>query len=51
MFVYPIVVLPKGFDFFFRAMLYGGMKESDEGEIVLEETNVFAFRILLRYAG
>ncbi|KAK6024933.1 f5/8 type C domain protein [Ostertagia ostertagi] len=23
-----------------RAMLYGGMKESDEGEIVLEETNV-----------
>ncbi|VDO78593.1 unnamed protein product [Heligmosomoides polygyrus] len=35
---------------YFRAMLYGGMKESDEGEIVLEETNVFAFRILLRYA-
>lgn len=34
---------------YFRAMLYGGMKESDEGEIVLEETNVFAFRILLRY--
>ncbi|KAK6037096.1 BTB And Kelch [Cooperia oncophora] len=30
-----------------RTMLYGGMKESDEGEIVLEETNVFAFRILL----
>ncbi|VDM72809.1 unnamed protein product [Strongylus vulgaris] len=34
---------------YFRAMLYGGLKESDEGEIVLEETNVFAFRILLRY--
>ncbi|PIO76423.1 BTB/POZ domain protein [Teladorsagia circumcincta] len=34
---------------YFRAMLYGGMKESDEGEIVLEETNVFAFRNLLRY--
>ncbi|VDM64720.1 unnamed protein product [Angiostrongylus costaricensis] len=33
---------------YFRALLYGGMKESDEGEIVLEETNVFAFRILLR---
>ncbi|EYC07263.1 hypothetical protein Y032_0071g557 [Ancylostoma ceylanicum] len=33
---------------YFRAMLYGGLKESDEGEIVLEETNVFAFRILLR---
>ncbi|EYC07262.1 hypothetical protein Y032_0071g557 [Ancylostoma ceylanicum] len=32
---------------YFRAMLYGGLKESDEGEIVLEETNVFAFRILL----
>ncbi|KIH44504.1 BTB/POZ domain protein, partial [Ancylostoma duodenale] len=34
---------------YFRAMLYGGLKESDEGEIVLEETNVFAFRILLKY--
>uniref|UniRef100_A0A158PB19 BTB domain-containing protein n=1 Tax=Angiostrongylus cantonensis TaxID=6313 RepID=A0A158PB19_ANGCA len=34
---------------YFRALLYGGMKESDEDEIILEETNVFAFRILLRY--
>ncbi|KAK6755506.1 hypothetical protein RB195_014088 [Necator americanus] len=34
---------------YFRALLYGGLKESDEGEIILEETNVFAFRILLRY--
>ncbi|RCN44737.1 BTB/POZ domain protein [Ancylostoma caninum] len=33
---------------YFRAMLYGGLKESDEGEIILEETNVFAFRILLK---
>uniref|UniRef100_A0A1I7XLL1 BTB domain-containing protein n=1 Tax=Heterorhabditis bacteriophora TaxID=37862 RepID=A0A1I7XLL1_HETBA len=34
---------------YFRAMLYGGMKESDEGEIILEETSVFAFRVLLKY--
>nr|CDJ98327.1 BTB:POZ domain containing protein [Haemonchus contortus] len=33
----------------FRGLLYGGLKESGEGEVVLNQTNVFAFRILLRY--
>ncbi|VDO35100.1 unnamed protein product [Haemonchus placei] len=33
----------------FRGLLYGGLKESGDGEVVLNQINVFAFRIVLRY--
>ncbi|VDO37067.1 unnamed protein product [Heligmosomoides polygyrus] len=34
---------------YFRAMLYGGLKESSEAEVQLERTNALAFRTLLKY--
>lgn len=34
---------------YFRAMLYGGLKESSETEVQLEGTNALAFRTLLEY--
>uniref|UniRef100_A0A7I4YUG8 BTB domain-containing protein n=1 Tax=Haemonchus contortus TaxID=6289 RepID=A0A7I4YUG8_HAECO len=34
---------------YFRGLLYGGLKESGEADVILNQTNVFAFRILLRY--
>ncbi|VDL69472.1 unnamed protein product, partial [Nippostrongylus brasiliensis] len=34
---------------YFRSMLYGGLKESNEDEVVLSETDPAAFTALLRY--
>lgn len=34
---------------YFRALLYGGMRESSECEVELKDTNVAAFKVLLRY--
>jgi len=33
----------------FRALLYGGMRESTQHEIVMEETPLQAFKFLLKY--
>lgn len=35
--------------YFFRALLFGGMREMSQQEIELKDTNVNAFKILLRY--
>lgn len=34
---------------FYRALLFGGMRETSQSEIELKDTNVLAFKILLRY--
>lgn len=34
---------------FFRALLFGGLRESSQHEIELKDTNVAAFKLLLRY--
>ena len=34
---------------FFRALLYGGLRESHEEEVEIKDTNLIAFKVLLRY--
>lgn len=48
-FIFNLILVSQLKLFFFRALLFGGLRESSQNEIFITESSVDAFKILLKY--